>query len=153
MSARSGREEEAPRLVSLDELRKHCTSESTWIVLHDKVYDVTSFLDKHPGGTAVLLDRGGQDATDVFEDEGHTLDARELAKGFVVGKVHPKDLKILEKDRAVGLKESKADNVVQQESRAFPGWVIPSLLVLFISMLFLWLVPNLSTSESEPEQQ
>uniref|UniRef100_S4R582 Cytochrome b5 n=1 Tax=Petromyzon marinus TaxID=7757 RepID=S4R582_PETMA len=98
---------EASRLVSLDEVRKHCTSESTWIVLHDKVYDVTSFLDKHPGGTAVLLDRGGQDATNVFEDEGHTLDARELAKGFVVGKVHPKDLKILEKDRAVGLKESK----------------------------------------------
>ena len=46
-----------------------------------KVYDVTSYLDDHPGGAEVMLDVSGQDADEFFEDIGHSNDAREeLAK-------------------------------------------------------------------------
>ncbi len=31
---------------TLDELKTHVTRESMWILLHDKVYDVTSFMDE-----------------------------------------------------------------------------------------------------------
>jgi cytochrome b5 len=41
-----------------------------------KVYDVTKYLDDHPGGAEVLLEQAGQDATDMFEDIGHSQDAR-----------------------------------------------------------------------------
>ena len=49
-----------------------------------KVYDVSDYLDDHPGGAEVMLDVSGQDADEFFEDIGHSRDAREeLAKHLV----------------------------------------------------------------------
>lgn len=55
------------------------------MVIHDKVYDVTKFVDEHPGGEEVLLDVGGQDATEAFEDVGHSDEAREMLEPLLVG--------------------------------------------------------------------
>ena len=41
------------------EVAKHKTRESCWIVVDNRVYDVTTFLHRHPGGGAVLLRQGG----------------------------------------------------------------------------------------------
>ena len=45
------------------------------------------------GGEEVLLDVGGQDATEAFEDVGHSDEAREILEGLLIGKlkrqVHP----------------------------------------------------------------
>jgi cytochrome b involved in lipid metabolism len=49
-----------------------------------KVYDVTKYLDDHPGGAEVLLEQAGQDATDMFEDIGHSQDARLVLHTFIV---------------------------------------------------------------------
>ncbi|KAJ0093401.1 hypothetical protein Patl1_25972 [Pistacia atlantica] len=43
-----------------------------------EVYDVTKFLEDHPGGDEVLLLATGKDATDDFEDVGHSSSAKEL---------------------------------------------------------------------------
>ena len=37
------------------------------------------------GGEEVLLDIGGQDATEAFEDVGHSDEAREILNGLLVG--------------------------------------------------------------------
>lgn len=50
-----------------------------------KVYDVTKYLDDHPGGAEVMLDVAGQDADEFFEDIGHSKDAREELKKYLVG--------------------------------------------------------------------
>jgi cytochrome b involved in lipid metabolism len=55
------------------------------MVIHDKVYDCTSFVDEHPGGEEVLLDVGGQDSTEAFEDVGHSDEAREILEGLLIG--------------------------------------------------------------------
>lgn len=39
----------------------------------------------HRGGEEVLLDVGGQDATEAFEDVGHSDEAREILDGLLVG--------------------------------------------------------------------
>merc|ERR1711934_721232 len=38
------------RLISLDEVRDHCTMEDGWMVLYDRVYQVSNLLRIHPGG-------------------------------------------------------------------------------------------------------
>lgn len=44
------------------------------------------------GGEEVLLDVGGQDATEAFEDVGHSDEAREILDGLLVGKLKRKVL-------------------------------------------------------------
>ncbi len=48
------------------EVAENNTEGSLWFVIDSKVYDVTDFLDAHPGGEAVLKQVAGQDATDAF---------------------------------------------------------------------------------------
>ncbi|OHE93328.1 FMN-dependent dehydrogenase [Colletotrichum orchidophilum] len=52
---------------SLPEVRQHQTSDDCWMVIHGKVYDITSFLPSHPGGKAILLKNAGKDATAAFD--------------------------------------------------------------------------------------
>jgi cytochrome b involved in lipid metabolism len=52
-----------------------------------QVYDVTKFLEHHPGGDDVLLSATGKDATNDFEDVGHSVDAHNLMKDFEIGEV------------------------------------------------------------------
>jgi len=49
------------------EVAKHASRESCWVIVHEKAYDVTGFLDEHPGGPAVILRHAGRDATDEFD--------------------------------------------------------------------------------------
>lgn len=63
----------------------HTTKKDLYVVIHDKVYDVSSFVDEHPGGEEVMLDVGGQDATEAFEDVGHSEEAREILAGYEIG--------------------------------------------------------------------
>ena len=45
--------------------------------------DVLSLDDR--GGEEVLMDVGGQDATEPFEDVGHSDEAREILDGLLIG--------------------------------------------------------------------
>lgn len=38
-----------------------------WVIIHDKVYDLTKFLPEHPGGIRVITRWAGQDATSAFD--------------------------------------------------------------------------------------
>lgn len=40
---------------------------------------------KHPGGEEVLMEQAGKDATESFEDVGHSTDARDLMKEHLIG--------------------------------------------------------------------
>ena len=48
------------------EIAKHNTAESAWVIVRGRVYDVTGFLDKHPGGREMLLLSAGRECTDLF---------------------------------------------------------------------------------------
>ncbi|KAI0008869.1 L-lactate dehydrogenase [Xylariaceae sp. FL0662B] len=77
-----------PRLNGA-EVAKHNSRESCWLVIHSKVYDVTSFLDQHPGGTIILLKQGGADATTEF-DQIHSTDVlNDLPNGSYLGDIDP----------------------------------------------------------------
>ncbi|KAJ2848419.1 hypothetical protein IWW36_003311 [Coemansia brasiliensis] len=67
------------------EIAKHNTRKDVWIIIHKKVYNVTEFLDEHPGGEEVILDNAGKDATNDFEDIGHSEDAQEMLEKYFIG--------------------------------------------------------------------
>ncbi|CAG7848297.1 SubName: Full=Probable cytochrome b5 {ECO:0000313/EMBL:CCA73418.1} [Serendipita indica DSM 11827] len=75
----------AEKTVTFEEFQAHQQRENLWILLHGKVYDVAKFLDEHPGGEEVIVAEAGKDATESFEDVGHSDEARDLLKGMLVG--------------------------------------------------------------------
>ncbi|KAI1472889.1 cytochrome b5 [Daldinia caldariorum] len=75
----------ADKEYTYQDIAEHNTKKDLFVVIHDKVYDCTKFVDEHPGGEEVLLDVGGQDATEAFEDVGHSDEARETLEQLLVG--------------------------------------------------------------------
>uniref|UniRef100_A0A2I3G7U5 Cytochrome b5 type B n=1 Tax=Nomascus leucogenys TaxID=61853 RepID=A0A2I3G7U5_NOMLE len=73
----------------LEEVAKRNSLKELWLVIHGRVYDVTRFLNEHPGGEEVLLEQAGVDASESFEDVGHSSDAREMLKQYYIGDIHP----------------------------------------------------------------
>ncbi|KAM4062952.1 cytochrome b5-like heme/steroid binding domain-containing protein [Hirsutella rhossiliensis] len=67
------------------DVAEHNTKKDIFLVIHDKVYDCAKFIDEHPGGEEVMLDVAGQDASEAFEDVGHSDEARETLDQLLVG--------------------------------------------------------------------
>lgn len=57
---------------------------SCMVGLHCHIYDITSFLDFHPGSPDTLMVHSGMDSTQFFEDMGHSAVARRLARKLCV---------------------------------------------------------------------
>ena len=53
-------------LISRAELSKHRSRTSAWVAVRGRVYDVTAFLPRHPGGINSLLQSCGGDGTAAF---------------------------------------------------------------------------------------
>ena len=49
-----------------DEVKKHCFQHDCWVIIDNKVYDVTSYIPRHPGGALIYVKAGG-DCTQLFE--------------------------------------------------------------------------------------
>ncbi|GAB4826132.1 Cytochrome b5 isoform E [Ancistrocladus abbreviatus] len=78
-----------PKVHVFEEVSKHNTVKDCWLIISGKVYDVTPFMDDHPGGDEVLLSAIGKDATNDFEDVGHSDHAREMMDKYYIGKIDP----------------------------------------------------------------
>jgi len=59
----SQQESEGQQQLSRDEVAKNNTLDSLWCIVDHRVYDLTDFVDAHPGGSVVLAQVAGSDAT------------------------------------------------------------------------------------------
>jgi len=73
-------------VYTMEDVAKHKSRADCWIVIGRGVYDVTKFLNDHPGGDRVILGRAGLDATTIFESV-HGDRHREALKELCVGTV------------------------------------------------------------------
>ena len=60
-TASSNGDADAARVISLEEMRKHTTEESCWIAVRGEVFDVTPFIDEHPGGFDIIISNTGKE--------------------------------------------------------------------------------------------
>lgn len=78
------------RTIQLSELDAHKDDKSCWVFMTstDRVYDVTDFLEDHPGGGELITKYGGRDVTDIMKDSvshEHSESAYEVLEDCAIG--------------------------------------------------------------------
>jgi len=72
----------------MEEVAKHNSRESCWTVIRGEVYDLTQWIDKHPGGADKILALCGKDGTQAFEKKHGGQEKPEKAlEQFEIGKL------------------------------------------------------------------
>ena len=72
--------------ITVAELAQHTSEDDCWMAIKGRVYDVSAFIDEHPGGD-IILDGAGTDATDLFFDIGHGQAAQDMLDEMLIGKL------------------------------------------------------------------
>ncbi|KAI3626686.1 4-hydroxysphinganine ceramide fatty acyl 2-hydroxylase [Malassezia furfur] len=75
---------------SLAEIAKHNKASDCWVVVKGKVYNVTDFLEDHPGGDDLILEHAGKDVTELMADplsHDHSRSAYAMLEDFHIGVV------------------------------------------------------------------
>jgi len=75
------------RKITAAEVAEHKSEQDCWLVVRGKVYDVTKYLDDHPGGVEIVTDLAGQDATEDYDDVGHSDEAHETLEEYLIGEL------------------------------------------------------------------
>lgn len=72
---------------TMAEVAKHNTKEDCWIILDNRAYDITRFVDRHPGGVGPIVNMAGKDATDVFANYHAARVYKNMLPQYLVGDV------------------------------------------------------------------
>ncbi|XP_077217781.1 cytochrome B5-like protein isoform X2 [Tasmannia lanceolata] len=74
----------ASKLFTKPEVSLHNTRTDCWIIIKDKVYDVTPYVEEHPGGDAILA-HAGDDSTEGFYGPQHATRVFDMVDEFYIG--------------------------------------------------------------------
>jgi cytochrome b5 len=107
------------------------------------VYDVSTYLDDHPGGAEVLLDVAGKDADEFFEDIGHSKEAREELKKHLIG--HFK----LDAAAIAAMEKAAADKKALQLANATSPATVAVFAVVAILLAVGYAMYNNNTKSNE----
>ena len=66
---------------------EHNKEDDCYLIVHNKVYNMTSYLDDHPGGSELMMQHAGKDASLAFEAMFHSANARTKLDQFCVGQL------------------------------------------------------------------
>ncbi|AYU75604.1 cytochrome b-domain protein, putative [Leishmania donovani] len=132
-------ENERHRYITLEQVAAKKSAAGAWLVIHNKVYDVTPFLDLHPGGRDILLYSAGGDATQAFTDNGHSDTAYQMMGKYVVGDLEPSERKTLVNRKATGAKQAATTQMlhVKNENASLLLHIQEQLRLLMALALFV----------------
>ncbi|KAL7124523.1 hypothetical protein ABFS83_14G054100 [Erythranthe nasuta] len=118
------------KVFTLAEVSQHNSNKDCWLIIDGKVYDVTKFLDDHPGGDEVLVTATGKDATDDFEDVGHSTTAKAMLDEYYVGDID---------SSTISTKTSYVPPKQVQQTQDAPSGFIIKLLQFLVPLIILGL--------------
>uniref|UniRef100_A0A8C5BC73 Cytochrome b5 reductase 4 n=1 Tax=Gadus morhua TaxID=8049 RepID=A0A8C5BC73_GADMO len=96
--AKSGRDHTGLRgrliEVTEEELKKHGRRDDCWTCIRGMVYNVTPYMDYHPGGEEELMKAAGKDGTELFDQVHRWVNYESMLKECLVGRMAVKPLAV-----------------------------------------------------------
>ena len=71
--------------IPFSDVNKHNNEHDCWVIYRGEVYNITGFLNLHPGGKGAILQSAGRDVTQPFDTAGHSNNARTILNRYYVG--------------------------------------------------------------------
>jgi len=130
---------------TMAQVAEKCNPDEIWIIIDGRVYDITKYIDKHPGGQIVLLRMGGKDCTDVFANYHQARIYNSMLPPFLIGEVT--DMPVyqhVEDFRAV--RQELLRRGLFETSKVFYRNIFLWLASLFLSSLYFSLACTSTTS-------
>ncbi len=75
-----------PQKFTAEEVAQHVFPDDAWLIIDRKVYDVTHYVEKHPGGDKILRNVGGDNSVE-FRGPQHPTHVYETVERFLVGQL------------------------------------------------------------------
>ena len=117
------------RLITENELLKNNKDGKLWILIDNKVYDLTEYQNVHPGSDSILHDVMDIDATQEFQDVGHSTEADKIKESYQIG--------FIDKDSLNKMKMSNNCTDIELENNKFKAWLPISIFIfLFIMVIY-----------------
>ncbi len=91
------------------------------------------FLFQHPGGEEILFENAGREATEAFEDVGHSTDAREMMKDYYIGEIVESE-RIGNADK--GPKKWGGADEKSADDSGWSSWVMPVILAAIAAFVY-----------------
>ncbi len=74
------------KTFTLNEVKSHASQTDCWTTIRGKVYDITSYVPRHPGGIAEIMQVCGKDGSTLFDDQhGDDRKPDNMLSKFVIG--------------------------------------------------------------------
>ncbi|GJP50412.1 hypothetical protein CLOM_g9534 [Closterium sp. NIES-68] len=77
--------------IRMEEVKRHKREDDAWTVVRGRVYNITPYLDFHPGGKAILMKGAGKDCTALFNKHHAWVNAEFLLDQCFLGMLIPDD--------------------------------------------------------------
>lgn len=74
------------KVYTLEEVKKHNKKTDAWLIINNKVYNVTSWINNHPGGL-IIMKGVGKDASTLYKKFKHSKNADNILKKFYIGEL------------------------------------------------------------------
>eukprot|EP00741_Cyanophora_paradoxa_P005586 tig00000912_g5415.t1 len=133
------KEGKSERVLTLKDVAEHRTKDDCWVIVNDKVYDVTKFVPKHPGGE-VIITSAGEDATEIFS-AFHAGSTFSLLRQYQIGTVKSTQTSAMIEDFRQMRKEMQRQGMFES-NKLYYLWKLVSLYSIVAAAVYL-----LATSE------
>jgi len=102
--------------VTTEELSKHCSVDDCWIAIRGRVYNVSSYMEYHPGGLDELMRGAGKDATTLFDEVHKWVNFDSMLAKCLVGPLKNK----------VTVASVKSENEKEKKKVSNDGFLVPT---------------------------
>ncbi|XP_050996770.1 cytochrome b5 reductase 4 [Acomys russatus] len=114
--------------VTEEELKKHNKKDDCWICIRGLVYNVSPYMEYHPGGEDELMRAAGADGTDLFNEVHRWVNYESMLKECLVGRMAVKPT-VSKADCHEGkrvlngmLPKSQVKDALPREGPSFPSY-------------------------------